>query len=217
MQVDLSQSTAKVAAEASSPELQEARMRPSCITNEDVRSVLLAPLHTSELSKWTSLLEQKTIAKELNTVFVPTTVVRAEAEAAFKAAFPEYSGDTFEGAVIKYVGMCNRARFLLKSWGMEEHLIDFYEFYAGAGLLSQAALDKGLNVRLFDVAYSPKHDVLEPEGLRTWLEALVFSKVRASEWLGITCTSWVWICRATAGRTVLNLSLIHISEPTRPY
>ena len=59
-----------------------------------------------------------------------------------------------------------------------------------------------LKVKSFDLEYDDiNHDTCSAKGYRRWLETMFFTHLKALQWLSPTCTSWVWICRATTGRT----------------
>ena len=78
------------------------------------------------------------------------------------------------------------------------------EYCAGGANLTLQCITQGLESLALDLEYSCRHDMLSPEGLRTWIDALVESKVNSLQWYGTRCSSWVPLCQSGSKRNKNN-------------
>lgn len=91
---------------------------------------------------------------------------------------------------------------LVNSYGVvhpEDHL-HFLELCAGSHRLTDCALDLGLKAHAMDVTYSRHQDLLESVGFLSALQSLRRVIQGGLLWLGIPCSSWIWLARSTTRR-----------------
>lgn len=73
--------------------------------------------------------------------------------------------------------------------------LEFIEFCAGRACLSREMLRAGFHQgAALDIIYHPHHDMLTPQGLRTWFDALVASRRKSLHWYATRCSSFVPLC-----------------------
>jgi hypothetical protein len=83
--------------------------------------------------------------------------------------------------------------------------LDLLELFAGQGMLHKSAKLLGLASMGMDKELNPKHhDLLTTTGLMHAIRAVLRLRVNSLLFLGIPCSSWVWMNRGTSKRSKSN-------------
>jgi len=79
---------------------------------------------------------------------------------------------------------------------------DYIEFFAGVAAVKRHVASMGWKALAYDVDYHSKlHNILGKEGFLTAVQWLRRLRVHGGTHWATVCSTWVWICRATSGRT----------------
>ena len=79
--------------------------------------------------------------------------------------------------------------------------LDGVEIFCGARELTNACRRAGLAMACMDKAtVDARHDVTQPEGIKIAINYLCRCRPHSLIWLGIVCSSWVFVGRSNAGR-----------------
>ena len=146
--------------------------------------------------------DQKHIQEHVQMLFPHRDRATARLMEALMGAFPEFKkikdNTGPEGAYLQLGAW----RQLVKTQ-FSNHLLDWVEYFAGEGNLTEAMLQQGFNCRCFDVSYSNtqcEQDLLRDDGFRAAILAALFTKDTGEMWHGLVCSSWVFLSRSTTKR-----------------
>ena len=96
--------------------------------------------------------------------------------------------------------------FFIASTTMIGQDVDFVDYYAGVGRLTQSFRNAGYSALRFEFNDGgADQNALSSHGMLTQLVYALrcFDGTALTHW-GTVCSSWVWICRATSGRSEVN-------------
>ena len=82
--------------------------------------------------------------------------------------------------------------------------LDMAEFFAGSGNLSKEFIRRKKKCVALDKLYGEHHDVLYPQGIRLWVDALSNTVCDSLNWFGTKFSSFVMLCAAQAKRKEEN-------------
>ena len=82
---------------------------------------------------------------------------------------------------------------------------DCAEFFSGVGNVGGSFVERGYMAALYDIERSRDfEDLTKPEGFLTAMATTIKCKPGALAHWATVCSSWVWVCRATTKRSMLN-------------
>ena len=114
------------------------------------------------------------------------------------AAFPELKEWRLADMLL---GLC------LRAWKHRKagySYLDMVEFFAGSGNLTKEFMRRKKNCVALDKLYGEHHDVLYPQKIRLWVDALSNTVCDSLNWFGTRCSSFVMLCAAQAKRKEEN-------------
>ena len=147
------------------------------------------------VGKYVLQREQEKIAYLVEKVFEGPD--RSRVDQLLMPAFPEVPGRSLAWLTVALVAATRRNRIALPS----HQLLQVVEGGAGQGHLSQQCLAEGLRVKAMDILYGETYNLENCIGIRTSLLWLTFTCSPAVQWLGVVCSSHVWISSGTSKRT----------------
>ena len=82
---------------------------------------------------------------------------------------------------------------------------DCAEYFSGVGHVGGSFVERGYMAALYDIDRSGDfEDLTKPEGFLTAVTTTIKCKPGALAHWATVCSSWVWVCRATTKRSLLN-------------
>ena len=82
--------------------------------------------------------------------------------------------------------------------------LQFVEGFCGIGRLYDEALQVGLRARALDLSMSSAHDILDDRGFGMFLTTLLMLAPGSTFWLGVPCSTFVWIAMGHTHRRASN-------------
>ena len=108
---------------------------------------------------------------------------------------------------------------LVASLGPIKHPTLFQEDFCGKHNLSRALFDRGVPIIARDLKFSKHLDILSGVGFLAILQGLRSLCVSGLAWLGVPCSSWIYLSRGTTKRHRLNVggkrSLLSVRQANR--
>lgn len=78
---------------------------------------------------------------------------------------------------------------------------DAIELFAGQAAISCGCAAAGLNAVAYDIEYGPSNDIMSESGFARACELIMQASAHGMLWVGVVCSSWVWISRSGSGRS----------------
>ena len=137
-------------------------------------------------------------------IFPSGDIARTRLEEALHNAFPEFGA----GASLPAIYSQLLAWREVVAERFAPHLLDFVEYYAGEGHLTDGMLTEGYKGKCFDISYAETacgQDLLTAEGFRAATLATMFLRTHDGEsWHGLVCSSWVFLSRSSTKRKAVE-------------
>lgn len=123
-----------------------------------------------------------------------------------KDAFPEWETPTITVAGFFCMLICLNMR--IRQTFQKNELLDMVEYFCGGGAITHACRALGLRCRCFDLmlaeTFGDFHNVMTSKGMREWLLTACCLKPNGTMWLALPCSSFVWLCKYSTGRSKDN-------------
>ena len=81
---------------------------------------------------------------------------------------------------------------------------DYFEMFAGVGLLSAALRSFGFHGKSYDVIYDKDQDILTPQGLMAAVTVSYFLSPYSLAFIAVPCSSWIFMSMGSTHRSQTN-------------
>ena len=87
---------------------------------------------------------------------------------------------------------------------MRPRYLHYGEIFCGWGIVYESLKAMGFSGFFLDITINKDHNLLTPQGLIHALNMLLLVCIRGFVWLGVPCSTWVWIARGHTMRSASN-------------